>query len=89
MSDEIVEILESPSDAVLSSTLTPVRGRETLFSLSPRLELIEAHHSSRLGTSISRISAVPSLSSDHPRTGEKSPNHVCVRVCVCVCVLVL
>jgi len=45
--------------------------------------------SSRLGTSTSRISAEPSLSSDHPRTGEKSLNHVCVRVCVCVCVLIL
>lgn len=86
MSDEIVEILESPSDAVLSSTLTPVREGGRPYSYSHRLDHVEAH---------SFVSAWDLYLEDLRRTltvigssedrGEVPEPCVCVRVCACVC----
>ena len=86
MSDEIVEILESPSDAILSSTLTPVREGGRPYSHSHRLDHVEAH---------SFVSAWDLYLEDLRRTltvigssedrGEIPEPCVCVRVCVCVC----
>ena len=86
MSDEIVEILESPSDVVLSSTLTPVREGGRSYSHSHRLDMIEAH---------SFVSAWALYLEDPRRSltvigssedrGEVPEPCVCVRVCACVC----
>ena len=86
MSDEIVEILESPSDAVLSSTLTPVREGGRPYSHSHRLDHVEAH---------SFVSAWDLYLEDLRRTltvigssedrGEVPEPCVCACVCVRVC----
>jgi len=70
MSDEIVEILESPSDAILSSTLTPASegGRSYSHSHRPE-ELLPCH-----GAGILASHEQPALDT-HPsiRTSEASP----------------
>ena len=86
MSDEIVEILESPSDAVLSSTLTPVREGGRPYSYSHRLDMIEAHSFVSAWDlyleDLRRSLTVIGSSEDRGAVPEPC---VCVRVCACVC----
>jgi len=87
MSDEIVEILESPSDAILSSTLTPVREGGRPYSYSHRLDHVEAHlfvsaWDLYLEGQSRRIITVIGSSEDR---GEVPEPCVCACVCVCVC----
>jgi hypothetical protein len=83
MSDEIVEILESPSDAILSSTLTPASegGRS---SHSHCLDMIEAHSFvSAWDLYQERIRrALTVIGSSEDRGEVPEP---CVCACVCVC----
>jgi len=86
MSDEIVEILESPSDAILSSTLTPVREGGRPYSYSHRLDHVEAHSFVSAWDlyleDLRRSLTVIGSSEDRGSVPEPC---VCVRVCVCVC----
>ncbi len=84
MSDEIVEILESPSDAVLSSTLTPASEGGRSYSHSHHLDHVEAHSfvsAWDLYLEDLRRSLTVIGSSEDPE--ECLRNDVCVRVCVC------
>lgn len=87
MSDEIVEILESPSDAVLSSTLTPVLGGGRSYSHSHRLGIEASSFISALDLYQIALAEAPSITvigSSEDRGAVPEPC-VCVRVCVCVC----
>lgn len=87
MSDEIVEILESPSDAILSSTLTPALegGRSYSHSHLPELigglSFVSAWDLYLEGQS-RRIITVIGSSEDRGTVPEPC---VCACVCVCVC----
>lgn len=86
MSDEIVEILESPSDAVLSSTLTPASEGGRPYSHSHRLDHVEAHSfvsAWDLYLEDLRRSLTVIGSSEDPE--ECLRNNVCACVCACVC----
>ena len=86
MSDEIVEILESPSDAVLSSTLTPASEGGRSYSHSHRLGIEASSFVSALDLYLEgqsrRIITVIGSSEDR---GEVPEPCVCACVCVCVC----
>jgi hypothetical protein len=88
MSDEIVEILESPSDAVLSSTLTPASEGGRPYSHSHLPELIRGlSFISALDIyqiSLAEASSITVIGSSEDR-GEVPEPCVCVCVCVCVC----
>ena len=84
MSDEIVEVLETPSDEVLTSDLTPAPDGGRTFSHSHRLDHVEAHSFvSAWDLYQERIRrALTVIGSSEDRGEVPEP---CVCVCVCVC----
>ena len=86
MSDEIVEILESPSDAVLSSTLTPAPDGGRFLSHSHRPEeLLGASFVSAWDLYQERIRRAFTVIGSSEDRGTVPVPCVCACVCVCVC----
>lgn len=87
-SDEIVEILESPSDAVLSSTLTPASegGRNPLHFHSHRPEeFLEASFVSAWDLYLEDLRRSLIVIGSSEDRGTVPEPCVCACVCVCVC----
>jgi hypothetical protein len=84
--NEIVEILETPSDEVLTSDLTPAPDGGRFLSHSHRLDHVEAHSFVSAWDlyleDLRRSLTVIGSSEDRGAVPEPC---VCVRVCVCVC----
>ena len=85
MSDEIVEILESPSDAVLSSTLTPALGGGRSYSHSHRLGIEASSFVSAWDLYLEDLRRSLTVIGSSEDRGEVPEPCVCVRACVCVC----
>ena len=83
--NEIVEILESPSDAVLSSTLTPASEGGRSYSHSHRLGIEASPFVSAWDLLLKRVGRELTVIGSSEDRGEIPEPCVCVRVCACVC----
>ena len=88
--NEIVEVLETPSDEVLTSDLTPAPDGGRFLSHSHRLDHVEAHSFvsawDLYQIYLAEASSIIVIGSSEDRGEVPEP---CVCACVCVCVLVL
>ena len=84
--NEIVEVLETPSDEVLTSDLTPAPDGGRFLSHSHRLDHVEAHSFvSAWDLYQERIRRAFTVIGSSEDRGEVPEPCVCACVCVCVC----
>jgi hypothetical protein len=84
--NEIVEVLETPSDEVLTSDLTPAPDGGRFLSHSHRLDHVEAHSFvSAWDLYLLEVRRAFTVIGSSEDPEECLRNNVCACVCVCVC----